>query len=345
MIKNRFPINFFIKLSIGFIFIVNVGWLYGQQGNSVTGYVFAAERRPVYDINVELMDDFSRTLARTKTNASGRFSFSGFPSGRYRVRILPTGLDFEEQEQEFEIQNFLRSTPNGGTVNTGFENVQKDFYLKKRKTAEPKGPPESVFVQDVPLQAKEKYNNALKLLEGKQVPEGLKELKSSIEIFQNYYDAIERLGTEYVKLQHYEAARILLYRATEINPRSYQSWYGLSYAFYSLQKAEEGLKTVNKALDLKPNSVESLLLSGAILRKLKQFGEAEKQLKKAKTLSTVPIPEIHWQLALLYAHNLNRYHQAAEELEIYLKVKPDSPETENIKKLIKQFREKAKNKT
>lgn len=313
-----------------------------QTGNTISGYVFGAERQPVYDISVELLDDFSRSVARAKTNASGRYYFGGLHQGKFRIRVLPTGSDFEEQEQDVEIQNITRSTPNGGTIISGFENVQKDFYLRKRQRNSPKGRPETVFVQEIPASAKEKYEIGLKLIEEKQNLEGLKSIKTAIEIFPQYFEAIQKLGTEYIKLQYYEAAQILLTQAVEINPRAFQSWYGLGYASYSLNNVEAGVKAVNKALELNPNSVESLLLNGVIQRKLKRYEEALKQLKKAKSLAKDSIPEIHWQLALLYAYNLNRYANAADELELYLKAKPENIEAENIKKLIKQFREKAK---
>ncbi|NJM53069.1 MAG: tetratricopeptide repeat protein [Blastocatellia bacterium] len=316
--------------------------LTGQTGNTVTGYIFGEKRQPLYDVNVELLDEFSRTLARAKTNASGRYIFNGFPSGRYRIRVLTSGSDFAEEEQDFEVQNFRRVTENGATVTSGFENVQRDFYLKRKKPSDVTSRPQSIFGQNIPEAAKAKYENAIKLLEDKKESEGLKELKSAIENFPDYYEAIERLGTEYIKLKHFEAAQILLSRAVEINSRGNKSWYGLGYALYSLNRFEEALKTVAQALELIPNSVESLFLSGVTLRKLKRYNESLKHLIKAKSLAKDSLPDVHWQLALLYAHNLNRYNDAADELELYLKANPENVETENIKKLIKQFREKAK---
>lgn len=342
MLKSRNFIVFFIFLSFSLVFLTNIKCVKGQTGNTISGYVFTQDRKAIYDINVELLDDFSRTLARTRTNASGRFFFSGFPSGRFRVRILPSGSDFEEQELEVEIQNFLRPNQNGGTITTGFENVQRDFYLKKRKNNQPSNPPEAIFVQEIPAIAKETYQNAIVLLNNNKNAEGLKDLKTAIEIFPDYFEAIERLGTEYIKLKYYEAAQILLNRAVEINPRGYQSWYGLGYTLYSLNSFKEASQAINKSLEILPNSIDSLILNGVNLRKLKNYKEAVNQLKKAKSLANPPLADIHWQLALIYGHNLNLFNEAADELELYLKAKLDTTETENIQKLIKQFRDKAK---
>jgi tetratricopeptide (TPR) repeat protein len=314
---------------------------YVQAGNTITGFVFGVQRQPVGDVNIELLDEYSRTLIRSKTNASGRYIFRGMKSGRFRVRVLPFGTDYEEQEQDIEIQNFTSQTSSGNLITTGHENVQRDFYLRQRKGNQITGRSESIFVQEVPAQAKQNYQKGIELLDGKKAEQGWMEIKSAIEIFPNYYDALERLGTEYIKAQHFLPAEILLTRAVEINPRGYKSWYGLAYARYSQNKIKEAVEPVQKAISLNQLSVEPFLLEGLLQRRLKNYQQAEKQLKKAKEISKGAVPEVHWQLALLYGNNLNRYQEAAAELEQFLKVAPDSKEAENIKKLIKQFKDKA----
>ena len=54
------------------------------------------------------------------------------------------------------------------------------------------------------------------------------------------------------------------------------------------------------------------------------------------------MPDVHWELALLYGKALKRYKDAAKELRLYLKARPDDKNAESIKKLIVDFEEKAK---
>jgi Flp pilus assembly protein TadD len=83
---------------------------------------------------------------------------------------------------------------------------------------------------------------------------------------------------------------------------------------------------------------------GMALRRNGKLDEAETQLKKAKQMAGgKPIPQAHWELALLYNHQ-KRNKEAADELELFLKAQPDSRDAESIKKLIKQLREKANEK-
>lgn len=75
---------------------------------------------------------------------------------------------------------------------------------------------------------------------------------------------------------------------------------------------------------------------------MSEFEKAEKNLLKAKKLSNNSLPDIHWELALLYYHDLKRYNEAADELELYLKANPKAENKEQVEKLVKTFRSKAK---
>jgi regulator of sirC expression with transglutaminase-like and TPR domain len=66
--------------------------------------------------------------------------------------------------------------------------------------------------------------------------------------------------------------------------------------------------------------------------------EAEKSLRTADKLGEAKLPDAHWQLALLF-NQMKRYREAADQLELFLKVTPDARDAEQIKKLIKRLRE------
>jgi tetratricopeptide (TPR) repeat protein len=327
------------------IFLPESFSVYGQVGNSISGYIFGLNRQPLENVEVELLDDLNRSVIRRRTNASGYYSFNRVPSGRSSVRVMPFGTDYEEETKGVEIVNITRSSsPNGGSTTGGFENVQLDFFLKLRKGLT--GATGAIFVQQVPDGAKKLYEKAVADLDDKKEKEGLQGLRSALEIFPDYYLALERLGSEYVKrgasgTQYFEAARLLLSKAVEINPRGFYSWYGLAYSLNSLNKYDEASKAIKKAIEIYPNWSEALLLSGVLLRQNKEFEEAEKQLLKAKENARATVPEIHWQLALLYGNDLKRYRDAAKELKLFLKALPDAKNAEQIKKLIADFEAKA----
>lgn len=305
-----------------------------QNRNTISGHVFDSQRNPVGQVFVELQNEVYSSIGRTKTDGSGRYFFAGLSPGRFIIRVLPYGTNFEEQSQEIEIVNFV--TPGSVTP----ENAQKDFYLKMRKSdvASVTG---TIFVQEIPENARKVYEKAISNLDNKRVETGIEELRSAVKIFPNYYYALERLGREYINQQKYEEALDVFTKAVAVNDRGFYSWYGLSYVNYALKKSTAAVEAAQKAVSLSPNSVESLLFLGVAQRQAKQYEDAEKSLQQAKKLANGKFPDVHWNLALLYVYNLKRYKDAANELELYLKEQPANSNKVQIKKLIKQYREMA----
>src|SRR6266702_6507582 len=74
-----------------------------QTLNRIEGQVYDPNHRPVENLYVELLNDVDSVIQRTKTNASGRFSFLGVPPGRLTVRVVTFGTNFMEQTQEVVI--------------------------------------------------------------------------------------------------------------------------------------------------------------------------------------------------------------------------------------------------
>jgi tetratricopeptide (TPR) repeat protein len=305
--------------------------------------VFGSDRKPISDVNVELLDDLGRTIARTRT-AAGRYAFYRLSSGRFKVKVLPLGTNYQEQEQEVEIANFRRALPSGGTVQSGLSNEQKDFYLVPRRGAV-NSVTGVIFAQTIPEPARKLYDQAITDLENKKDKEALVGLKGAIEIFPEYFAALERLGLEYnrigLSVEYYDAAAVLLSKAVGVDPRSHTSWYGLAYALYSLKIFDRALESIKKAVELNPSGPQTLLLYGVLLRQDKRYEEAEKQFLKVKELTNENNVEAHWELALLYAHDLKRYKKAAEELRLLLKLRPDAKNADAIRKLIADFEAKA----
>ena len=317
--------------------------VYAQANNSISGQVLGYQNEPLYDIYVELLNDYSQTISRTRTNGAGRYAFYRMSAGRFNIRVMPYGTDYEEQTQSVEIINFTRETQSGERRVSGSSNEQVDFYLRLRRGVTP-GTTGAIFVQEIPEQAKKLYEKAISDLNDKKEKEGLAGLKAAIEAFPKYFSALEKLGLEYVRLKYYDAAQYLLSVAVDVNPRGHNSWYGLAYSFYSLNKFAEGLTAVQKAVEIYPNSVETILLEGILLRQNKKFKESEKKLLKANELAKEKNPQVHWHLALLYGNDFKRYADAAKELKIFLKLQPESKDAEKIKQLIADFEAKAQKK-
>lgn len=308
--------------------------------NIISGTIFDERRNPVVDIFVELQDDLSRSISRVRTDGSGRYTFSGMRDGRYVIRVIPSQFAFEEQFVEVEIINF-NSRPNAsGVVLSSSDNVQKDIYMRSRRnTANNDYVNGVIFAQEVPKDAQVFYDKAILLKDQNNDVEITKLLEQAVGIFPAYFMALNRLGYEYFKKENFTKASETLAKAVDINPKSEPTMYLLSYSLYLEKNYDALIAVLKQAVIIHDSSPRLLTLYGGSLRLKKKYQEAEEQLKKAESLNK-KYPEVHWQLALLYGNDLNKFGEAANQLETFLKLQPNSKDMEKIKSLIQKFRER-----
>lgn len=316
------------------IFIAGVGvCLASAQGrNSISGFVFGENRMPLSRIYVELQTDMYSTYARTQTNGAGMYSFRGIPDGRYYVKVLPHGTNYQEQGQAVSL---LPLSP----IGRGAVSEQLDFYLQPRKTGAPLSAPEVVFVQDIPPKAKELYEAGVNELENKNEKEGYERLKQAIETFPQYFAALDRLGNEYLSKGYYEASYVLFTKAAEVNPRSISSNLGLGISDYKMNRFPQAIEAFESVIKLHKDNIGANYWLGIVHHAVGKFGEALTYLKKAEKLSQRKSPEVQWQLARVYKDQ-NKFRESADALELYLKLKPDADNAQEIRQVIKTLRGK-----
>lgn len=331
----------FASLAASLIFLLSAANASAQ--NSVTGMVFDINRKPVADIDIELLDEYERLIRSTKTNGSGLYVFQSLRSGVYYVQTRIGGTKYRETKERFQLGFGNRASATGVT---GIESLQVNLRLEadsRRNAENTLTANEVIFAQDIPPEAEKAYIIALKSLDKKDRIEAISAFETAIGIFPEYYLALDALGNEYLLQRRYSEAEKVLQKALRVNARSFSSAYNLAAAQYQLEKRTEAITTLEKTIVINPLSVNSFFLLGKIRRELKDFKNAEKNFQKANELSKEKLSDIHWELALLYYYNLKQYENAAKELEDYLKTNPKANK-EQISKLIKEIREKAKQK-
>ena len=306
-----------------------------QGKSSIMGIVFDPTGKPLEKARVELMDDVYSVLRTFRTTGTGQFAFRGLSPGVFNIRVIVESGEYAEQTQRVELISLNR-----GDAGLSRDIRQVDFYLRPKNAAKPPTTGAAVvFSQSVPEDAEKRYSKAVDDLEKNKSQEGMEGLKAALQIFPDYYLALIKLGEEQVNLAQFEEARTLLARAVKVNPRGYEGFYWLGIAQVGLKHLPEAIESFRQALLQNPSSINAALWMGMALRRSGKLEEAEKQLNLAKQLAPKPIPQIHWEMALLYNHQ-KRNREAADELELFLKAQPDSRDSEAIKKLIKQLREK-----
>jgi Flp pilus assembly protein TadD len=304
-----------------------------MSGGSISGIVTDASRRPLNNIQIELLDVNERIISRARTQSGGRYTVGGLPQGDYYVRVNTLGTDYTP----FSVRVQLYSI---GVTNSGRAYEEVNITLKPKAGSSAAGG-SPVFAQEVPEPARKLYEAAvIKLDGGKEGEAGVQGLKQALDAFPTYYMALERLGSEYVKLKQYPQAVEVLTKAVEVNPKGSMSYNALGQAHFYLKQPDKAIESLNRAVAISPDSINGQLWLGIVLTRSGKHAEAEAPLKKALQLGGNQIPDVHMYLAQVYS-NTKRYKEAADELEIFLKVDPNANK-EQINGLIKQLREKAK---
>jgi thioredoxin-like negative regulator of GroEL len=302
------------------------------SSNSISGHVSNDQRMPLADLRVELLNEVDSVIRTVKTDGSGLFVFRKLSDGTFQVRVQTSGTNYVSQTKRVDL-----ARPHG--FGAAFEEL--DFVLVTNDNAGRTQRPGVVFVQEVPDAARRQFQRASELLnKSKNRAEALVALKSAIELYPQYFDALELLGTEQVKDREYEAAIPLLTKALEINARAFASAFALGVAQYNLKQMEPAIESFRRAVSLNEKSINANLWLGIALRQSNRPHEAEPYLKRADVLADSKLPDAHWQLALLF-NQLKRYKEAADELETFLKVQPDTRDVELIKKLIQRLRQQS----
>lgn len=324
------------KLSFAlFLFLFVSGFAQSIAASTIAGFVYAPGRRPVDRVDVELLNENRNVLDRTKTNSSGRYTFTVTSDARYYIRVLPFRYNLIDQTQEVIVNNLKQ-------IGAGNGYFQQDFYLKIKKGGLGDTTTGVVFAQDTPKDAQDLYKNAMKDLSDKKVSDGMNKLIKAIQIFPRYYAASQRMGIELLKMKRYLDAVKYFVLAAEANPKSSRAFYYMAFSLNKLGKKYNpaALKSLAKAQVLASRSWEVAFLVGKIHRQEGNFLEAEKQLIRSKKLVNVKKPSIHIELAKLYGNDLKKYDKAADELELYLK--SVGKKDEKIKRQIADLRNKAK---
>jgi len=298
-----------------------IGKVRDQTGQSVSG------------VRATLLDDNYGQIRTVFVDSGGGFRFPGIASGVYHVRIEPAGTPYEEQTQRIELQA-LRIR--GG----GNEPFPIDFVLRLKR-GQPVPGRESVFAQTVPNAARDEYERGANYLRNNKTEPGFAALKKAIEIFPDYFDALELLGAEYVKQGQFEPALPVLARALAVNQRAHKSLYVLGVAHLKLNRPAEAVEWLKKSAEMDPNNPNVYMMLGLAHGNNREYEQSETAFKRALRLGGRAAAEAHFYLAGIY-NKQERYREARARLELYLKEAQDIKDREAVKNMIVKMKEKEK---
>jgi tetratricopeptide (TPR) repeat protein len=265
-------------------------------------------------------------ISQTVTTNEGDYAFSGLTGASFILVVN------EPNHQPFSERVELTRT---ATTRPG-ERVRVDLVLKPReKAATPRAG--TVFQQDVPEAALKAYRRGLRLLAERRSDEGMAALLEAVKIMPTYFDAHFGLGLELLRLHRLPDAVRDLEKARTINPKDGRLYHTFGMVLYELKNYSVAATVFEAAERLNPANAELRLMRGAALIETGRLNEAEDEIARADQISSHKLPIVHLHLARVYEKRGNR-RRAADELESYLRQKPEADNAAAIREAIKKLR-------
>ena len=295
--------------------------------NSINGSVISGGQRLQRRISVRLQS-MTRGDRVVMTDDYGNFTFRGLVSGDYTI-VIDKEKDFKPFSQVVSVIQPRGFPPQNYTLSIRLE-------LKERTDAKPGVL--NVEFANVPKPALVHYDNALELSKTNDHSGAIEELKLAIKEYPSFSQAFNELGVQYLKVNELEKADEAFQEAVKINPDAVSSLINRGITNVLMKRYGEAVPILRKSLQKKKDSAVAHYFLGQALANLGLFDDAEKELLTSLELGKEEMKEAHRILAIIYASR-GASQKAADQLDAYLKLAPNTPDAQQLKDKIKQLRE------
>ncbi|HET9529761.1 MAG TPA: tetratricopeptide repeat protein [Blastocatellia bacterium] len=272
---------------------------------------------PPREVRFQLVSEDGR-VETFYTDTKGRFLITRSeglrPNVRYTITVQGDGLTYDTTVVSFKEYNvyyipvFLRPI--------------------KPDVVKPAGVIDLAEIDSAsPPDAREAYENGLKAIRTNQPDEAVREMNRAIEIYPNYFRALNDLGVLLMKLNRLDEAASAFERASSLAPRIYYPRLNLAIVRTRQAKYKDAITILDKLHKENPGVVEIRTPLADALMAAGNLDEAERHLRSAlsdKRLDRDSSGNTYYLLGLL----LNRKQKPAEAvaaLQTAAKIIPGGP--------------------
>lgn len=296
-------------------------------GNAISGMIITSNGRLQRRVAVRLQT-MTRGDRMATTDDNGTFAFRGLPNGSYTI-VIDKEKEFEPYRQSVDIRQFPGTPPQVYSLN---------IRLDLKGPANVKPGILNADLANVPPAAVAFYQKALEKSQAGKNGEAVEQLKKAIAEYPQFAVALIELGVQYQRLDQLGKAEQSLKLALEITPNAFAALVNYGIVLVRMKRYSEAESPLREALKQKDQSAVAHFYLGRALAYAGKFEEAKKELSVAIYLGGDELKEAHRYLAGVY-NALGDKQQAVVELETYLRLAPKSPDTEQIRELIRKLRQ------
>lgn len=299
---------------------------FGGQ-NSITGTVLTPSgQRMELPIAIRL-STMTKGDRIAYTDNSGNFGFRGLPNGDYQL-VIDKEKDYEPFSYNVSVFQ-MRGAPGG--------NYMVSIRLKNKAAPAPKPGVVNADLAGIPKDALELFNKAGELATKGDRAGAIEQLNAAIAVHPTFMLAFNEIGVQYMKLNELQKSDEALQAALKIEPEAFTPLWNRCLVLVAMKKYAEAEPPLRKAVAAKPDMPAAHYFLGQALANLGKFDEAEKELSTATLAGAKEMVEAHRLLAIIYSSKGDK-KRAAAQLEKYLELNPNTPDAEQLRKVIEQFK-------
>jgi predicted Zn-dependent protease len=299
--------------------------LAARHVTSISGMVRGADGRPMGNVRVELRDGSTGSILNSAyTGVSGNFEFREIPQGRYEVVAYEGAQQVQEQVESNTMNTMvdLRMPSSGATgkPNDGMGN----------RTI-------SVAQYKIPEAAREELRKAREASVKDKMDEAKRHLDKSLELAPNYADALTLRAIFKLDAREIDSAIEDLDKAIHNDANCGMAYMVLGSAFNMQSRFDDALRILERGAPLSPDAWQTYFEMGRAYAGKNEFEAAVRALDRAQTLAPAEFPLIRLVRANALL-SMNRYGDAAADLETYLNTFPNGAEVEQAQKMLERAR-------
>ena len=278
---------------------------------------------PAELIRIELTFPSGANAASGTTLANGEFEILGLRNGVYNLTAEVDG--YLPAHERVEVRNASK----------------EGLIIYVRKTAGPGdelSPMVSAHFLALPHKAQDDYQKGMRFLyDKKDLKRGLESFQRAVSEAPDCYEAYSEIGAINAHLQKFVDAEIAFRKSMELSNASFvRADVGLAGVLSNTGRFAEAKPVAGKAVELNPSMSEALLELARAEVGLGEWGAAEKNALAARKVNPSVAP-LQMLLANIHIHGAD-YEAAVDDLEAYLRIDPDSPQSAKAKSTLDQVR-------
>jgi tetratricopeptide (TPR) repeat protein len=325
-----------VRIILLFISTMNLMQLQAADLVTLRGRLFLPADRPESPIEVILRQG-KQVVSRIAPDDDNNYEFANLPNGRYELAI-----NVDKQQTRVQI-NLCCSSKAVSVVDVNLDRRSPTIAVNF-----PLEPPDVVDVSELrhnyPKEILKEYEKARDDIRSGKISGAAERLKQVVKSAPDFYSARALLGMVFHTSGCYRDAEREYLRARDLNPKSAQSMLNLGSLYIEAagarlldgrQYLDESIAILEKVIVMQPNSSLAYCLLGSAHFRNESYEAAEESLNRALERA-VSLSAAHLMLADVYVKQ-KKWAEAIDQIDIYLRENPFSPDRGKIKSMRKEI--------